>query len=300
MNTASYPSPVDKLLTFGDCRNLRDWPSYLELGLSAEHINDLVRMATDAELNWADSDSLEVWAPIHAWRALGQLRAEAAIMPLIDFFNQVAPDDDWAPSELPEVMGMIGPAAIPALAAVVANPAQRKHSRTYAGDSLAKIGKQHPASREECIKSLVAGLELFEQNERDLNGFFVSNLLDLQAVEAASVMERAFTSGRVAEYVAGDWEDAQVEFGLLMARKTEPKYSIWDSLGSDEDIDEFDDDEDDEEFFDAEDVDDDKAFIETIDGIHNNRKKRDAAKVKSRRAMAKKSRRQNKKKKKKK
>lgn len=70
MSTTSYPSPVDKLLTLGDCRNFRDWLNYLELGLSAEHINDLIRMATDADLNWADSDSLEVWAPIHAWRAL--------------------------------------------------------------------------------------------------------------------------------------------------------------------------------------------------------------------------------------
>lgn len=300
MNTTSYSSPVDKLLTFGDCRNFREWPNYLELGFGPEHINDLIRMATDAELNWADSDGLEVWAPIHAWRTLGQLRAEAAIAPLIDFFDQVDPEDDWAPSEFPQVLGMIGPAAIPALAAVVANPAQRKHPRTYAGDSLAEIGKQHPANRAECIKSLIAGLEFFEQNEPLLNGFFVSNLLDLKAVEAAPVLECAFAAGRVAEFVAGDWEDVQVKFGLLAARKTKPTYSVWDSLEQDEDIDEFEDDEDDEAFFEMEDVDDDEAFIEPIDGIHNNRKKRDAAKVKSRRAMAKKSRRQNKKKKKKK
>lgn len=299
MNTAFYPTPVDKLLTFGDCRNSNDWPNYLELGFGPEHVADLIRMATDAELNWADSDSLEVWAPIHAWRTLGQLRAEAAIAPMIDFFNEVDPEDDWAPSELPIVMGMIGPAAIPALATVVANPSLQKHPRTYAGDSLAEIGKQHPSSREECIRSLVAGLETFEQNAPLLNGFLVANLLDLKAVEAAPVMERAFAAGRVAEFVAGDWEDVQVEFGLLAARKTEPKYSIWDDLGRDEDIDEFDNDEDDEEFFDTEDTDDD-AFIETVDEIHNNRKKHNFTKVKSRRAMAKKSRRQNRKKKKKK
>lgn len=299
MSITSYPSPVDKLLTFGDCRNFHEWPNYLALGLGQEHIDDLIRMGMDAELNWADPDSLEVWAPIHAWRALGQLRAEAAIMPLVDFFNQVEPDDEWAPSELPEVMGMIGPAAIPALTAVIANPVQRKHPRTYAGDSLAEIGKQHPASREECIRSLVAGLQSFEQNERDLNGFFISNLLDLNAVEAAPVMERAFAAGRVEEFVAGDWEDVQVEFGLLAARKTEPTYSLWDSLGKDEDIDEFYNDNDDK-FYDTEDVDAGNAFSELNDWIHNNRKKRDAAKIKNRRAMAKKSRRQNIKKKKKK
>lgn len=79
--STSYPPPVDKLLTYGDCRNFRDWPDYLALGFTHEHVDDLIRMGTSEELNWADSDSPEVWAPIHAWRVLGQLKAEAAITP---------------------------------------------------------------------------------------------------------------------------------------------------------------------------------------------------------------------------
>lgn len=77
MTSDSYPPPVDKLLTFGDCRKLPERPNYLELGLGPEHIPALIRMATSEELNHADSESSEVWAPVHAWRALGQLRAEA-------------------------------------------------------------------------------------------------------------------------------------------------------------------------------------------------------------------------------
>ena len=53
MNTSSYTSPVDKLLTYGDCRELREWPNYLELGFGQEHVSDLIRMATDNELFWA-------------------------------------------------------------------------------------------------------------------------------------------------------------------------------------------------------------------------------------------------------
>jgi HEAT repeat protein len=34
---------------------------------------------------WADQNSMEVWAPVHAWRALGQLRAEEAIKPLREY-----------------------------------------------------------------------------------------------------------------------------------------------------------------------------------------------------------------------
>src|SRR5437899_11954279 len=83
MTSGTYPPPVDKLLTFGDCRKLAEWPNYLELGLGPEHAPDLICMAVDEELNYADSDSVEVWAPVHAWRAPGQLHADAAIEPLL-------------------------------------------------------------------------------------------------------------------------------------------------------------------------------------------------------------------------
>ena len=75
MTISTYTEPVSKLLSYGDCRNFKEWPDYLELGFAREHVPDLIGMATDEELNWADSDSLEVWAPIHAWRALGQLHS---------------------------------------------------------------------------------------------------------------------------------------------------------------------------------------------------------------------------------
>ncbi|GEM_PF-813959 len=287
MNTTSYPSPVDKLLTFGDCRKFREWPNYLELGFGDEHVNDLIRMATDNELFWADSDSLEVWAPTHAWRALGQLHAETAIAPLIGMFDRLEPSDDWAVSEIPEVMGMIGPAAIPALAAFISDSTKKMYPRTYAGDSLAEIGKQHPDAREECIRSIAAAVENFSKNEPDLNGFLIANLLDLKAVEAAPVIERAFAVGCVDETIAGDWEDVQVQLGLLMARKTERQHSLWDHLMQGNEA-------DDEEW-----IADSDSLVENS---QKNRKKRDTekARLKNIRAMAKKSRRQNRKKKKKK
>lgn len=293
MNT-SYPPPVDKLLTYGDCRNFRDWPDYLALGFTHEHVDDLIRMGTSEELNWADSDSLEVWAPIHAWRVLGQLKAEAAIAPLVNFFNQVDEDDDCAPSEFPTVLSMIGPAAIPTLAEFLLNPANTMYPRSYAGDSLAEIGKRYPEAREACVKHLAAAIKQAENNHPSLNGFILANLLDLKAVEAAPEIEEAFTADAIDPVIAGDWEDVQVEFGLLKARITKPAYSVFDRPFEEED-EEDDDWEGEEEFLGAEAIDKMTAPI-----FHNNRKKRDAVKVKSRKAMAKKSRRQNRKKKKKK
>ncbi|MBD2096751.1 hypothetical protein H6F90_16735 [Trichocoleus sp. FACHB-591] len=60
-----------------------------------------------------ESEGLEIWASIHAWRSLGRLRAEAAIEPLLSLLHRM--DDEgnaWIGEELPEVFGMIGAVAI--------------------------------------------------------------------------------------------------------------------------------------------------------------------------------------------
>jgi hypothetical protein len=45
---------------------MREWPDYLQLGLASEHVPELIRMAIDEDLHFADTNSLEVWAPVHA------------------------------------------------------------------------------------------------------------------------------------------------------------------------------------------------------------------------------------------
>src|SRR5258707_7875891 len=119
---ASYQPPVARLLTMGDSERIapEQWPDYHELGIGPEQIPDLIQMATDEALNEADSESTEVWAPVHAWRALGQLRAVEAVEPLLELFDRLE-DDDWVHEELPVVFGLIGPAALPALAAYLAD-----------------------------------------------------------------------------------------------------------------------------------------------------------------------------------
>jgi hypothetical protein len=79
----TYEDPVNRLLGMG----LPGPPAeYAALGIGQEHIPDLIRMATDRSLHQAMIDSDEVWAPVHAWRALSQLRAREAIEPLVGLF----------------------------------------------------------------------------------------------------------------------------------------------------------------------------------------------------------------------
>ena len=216
----SYQPPVDKLLTYGESNLMTpdEWPDYQELGIGPEHIPDLIRMATDEELNEADSESREVWAPIHAWRALGQLRAEAAVEPLLTLFESLD-DSDWVTEELPEVFAMIGPAALPALAAYIADVSHDVEARISAIPSVEKIGTRWPEARSASVALLMEQLERFAENEPEINGFLVLGLVELHATEAASLIERAFASRRVDLTIMGDWVDAQVELGLLSAEE---------------------------------------------------------------------------------
>lgn len=212
-NRSRYSPPVDTLLTHGEGQPGERWADYRELGIGPEHIPALIRMATDEELSRADTNSLEVWAPMHAWRALGQLRAEAAIEPLLSLFD-ILDDDEWAMEELPKVFGKIGPTALPALSRYIADISHEEFSRISAIGCVENIGLAWPDARTECIALLMKQLEWFEENEPDVNAFLILALVKLQAREAAPLIERAFAARRVEIMVMGNWDDVQVEMGL--------------------------------------------------------------------------------------
>jgi hypothetical protein len=229
----TYSEEVSRLLNIGDPREAAGstnflgepgWLNYLEqFGLNTGQVPELVRMARDEDLNQAMSDTTEVWAPIHAWRALGQLKAVEAVEPLVGLLHRIDDeDDDWAGEDIPKVLGMIGPAAIQPVAVYLADPKNPLWARVAAAASLEKIGNAHPQSRMECINALTAVLEKYADNDEILNGELVTALADLDAVEAAPIVEQAFKADRVDESIMGDWEDFQVEVGLLEERVTDP------------------------------------------------------------------------------
>ena len=217
MENASYPAPVDKLLTYGkpEPRDAQNWPDYLELGLGSEHIPDLLRMMADEGLWEAGEDSPENWAPVHAWRALGQLRAVNAVEPLLHLLEERI-SDDWAMDELPQVYGLIGAAAIPTIEAYLADKSHQEAAGLVA-DSLRHMAKLYPEDRDEAVAALMRRLENFAENEHELNAFLISSLVDLKALEAVPLIERAFAADRVDESIVGDWDDVQVELGLKEA-----------------------------------------------------------------------------------
>ena len=108
--TGIATGPTEALLSLGEARPIdaSKWLAYrADVGLTDEHVSELTRVACDPVLNGAETDSKEVWAPVHAWRALGQLRAAAAVEPLLRYLARVE-DDDSVSVDFPLVFGMIG------------------------------------------------------------------------------------------------------------------------------------------------------------------------------------------------
>lgn len=220
MTPTDYTPPVSELLCLGDVRGKEEL-DYLALGLRPEHVPELCRMVLDKDLWWADSESVEVWSAIHAWRALAQIGSPDAIESLLEVLGRIDEyNDDWTMEELPGVFAAIGPVALPHLTEYLADREQGLWARITCVVCFEKMATQHPDTRSECIHTITRQLKRFEHQDATLNGFLISALIDWQAVEAAPLMQRAFAAGHVDVSVAGDWEEVQVEMGLLEKRTT--------------------------------------------------------------------------------
>ena len=126
----------------------------------------------------------------------------------------------WAGEDLPRAFGAIGPVAVPVLSAYLVDPSHGLWSCAAAAEGLKQIGQQHPEARVGCIVALAERLAQSAELDPTLNGFIISGLIDLEAVEAVVVMERTFAADRVDLSITGDWQDVQIALGLLVERQT--------------------------------------------------------------------------------
>lgn len=205
MSDTKYAPPLDKLLTLGEFYlwTSADWVDYPALGIGPEHIPDLLRMVQDRELNDLESESSEIWAPQHALRALGQLRDESTIQPLLQILTNNEEEEDWVHEDMPRVFGLIGPVAIPALSDCLADASHDVSERSCVASALQEIALRYPEYRSSCIEDMTRTLERFEENEDELNAFIVNDLAELRAVDTLPLIEKAYKAGKVDESIIG-------------------------------------------------------------------------------------------------
>ena len=223
-NEELYPPPLDRLKKLGQtnaawnrAKGERDYVA--EMGLTAEHVPGLIQIARQW-LTWYREeedapDEPELWSPVHAWRALGQLRAVEVVEPLLRMMDGLdEADDDWYMQEFPDVFALIGPDAADALRRYMADPSHGDYPRSVAGSGLTQMVERLPDCRAVAVAAVGNALAAYEENDITLNAFFVGHLLRLEAVEQAELIERAFAAGRVDDEVCGCWGDVREELGV--------------------------------------------------------------------------------------
>jgi hypothetical protein len=214
MSTNVYPFPVNQLLSLGQPKS-QEWLDYRALGISEANIPALIRMISDDDLHFAPTDSPLVWAPLHAWRALGQLRAVEAIGALLGLLQRSDElDDDWILDDFPKLFALLGAPAINLLSKFLQNESHEQSARNCAVECLLEVALQTPTLRPRCIRALSQQLDAFMQNDETLNGFLIYALVGLDSRGASLTMQRAFEADRVDTMVTGGWEDVKQELGL--------------------------------------------------------------------------------------
>lgn len=229
--TVPYLPPVDRLLRLGREPALRRmWPDYVVLGLEPRHVPALARMAADPALLGAPERARERWAPVHAWRALGQLEAPEAVAPLMALLRREAVHP-WVGGEVPVALGFIGGPALPAATLALFDEGEPEAFRCAVARMLAVAGTEHADRRDEAAAVLAKQMEDWAHQSPALNAELVLALCALQATDAAPLMEAAFAAGRVDVEIAGTWDDAQVDLGMATELEATEDYDPDADLG---------------------------------------------------------------------
>jgi hypothetical protein len=210
-----YSTNVDKLLSYGEF-NYGTWPNYLELGFTLDDVPALLQLVKDEESFW-DEEKPAASAPYHAWRVLGQLKAEEAIFPLLAAIDE---ESDWCSEEIPKILGRIGEKAIEPTRSYLTDSSKSEDLRSVLPNVFTEIVKNYPEYREQCVAILTELLPQIHQKDSTLAGLTIAELMDMNAVESIGTIREAFQRGCVDISIVGDIEDFEIEFGLRKQRST--------------------------------------------------------------------------------
>lgn len=218
MSDQTYKEPLEEFLTRGydeDEWFLRAdmWPDYVsEYNLDESHIPDLIRLVDVHSDPKKAFDEVADYAAAHAWRALGQLKAEASIPILIEVLRR----DIWeefAWEEFPQVFALIGEPSIEPLIEQLNKPSAEAYQSTITY-AMQVIAKTHPQTTPQIKTALIEKMRKHEYANLDTNGFVVAALIDLRVIEALPIIKEAYDTDHVEISICGTYQEVEVAFGV--------------------------------------------------------------------------------------
>lgn len=187
-----------------------------DLNLAADDAPHLLSIAQD----WLDQEfppdfPAWVFAPVHAWRALGQLKdpasARQVIAELLEMYIELLADNDEGGSELPFVIKEFGDAAFGPLLEAVRDLGPELPLL----DAVYQLAQNNPGRQKLLVSAL--GILINEQadNEPQGNAALAILLGELDTEKQYSLaIERAYAADLVDETIAGDWGTLRTTYDL--------------------------------------------------------------------------------------
>lgn len=187
-----------------------DWQNYLDYGFDDNDIEALLDIVKQDSLFSLLSHGDEIWASIHAWRALGQLGNKKAIKPLIELLNQFSlSDDDWSTHELPQVFALFGKQAIKPLKLFLSIKTNEEYARVIASDALAEIQRLNNSLRPDIIRAYQHYIQSPDDRTYDLNGLIIANIMGLKANELFEPIKQMFADNIVDDSICGNLKEVK-------------------------------------------------------------------------------------------
>lgn len=188
------------------------------LGLTPHDVPALVELAerwVAVAQQYATSPPRESWTPLHALRALAELRADVAVPTFLRMLDTLEGADEIVYlEELPPMCQQIGAPAVEPLIDYLHEASHEEYPRIAVAHGLCLVGATDPQTRDRVVQALAEALEPMLGAQPDLNANLIGYLAELDAVEHAGLMERAFDEGVVNPIVVGDWPQVAWELGL--------------------------------------------------------------------------------------
>jgi Protein of unknown function (DUF1186) len=207
-----YQAPVDQLLRLEDLTESKvEWPDYPTLyGLTTTDLPELMRLSLDEDPVGVENYE---WM-IHGLRAVAQLDRTAAINLYLQQLHLFVGDDLlW--EEVDQVCRLVGAAAIEPCAHFLQNITEDEWSRRTVVRGLEEIAKFHPDCRATCIRVMVDQLRHYKLEKNNVvSSTLVDSLTQMQAVEAAELIQEVFANCELDEWLTGSWPSVQVKLGL--------------------------------------------------------------------------------------
>jgi hypothetical protein len=203
---ADFTDPVAKLLSYGHGNtDFDNWQNYgKDLGITEEHIPELIQLALTRNNPQFKPKDLEEWGAVHAWRTLAQLGAKEAIVPLLDLFDR-SQTDEWTDEGMPRFYAVLAPKypdqVISALSEYLADTSHSDHGRITAMECLAAIAQAHEELKDRCVEALLAELDKHDRNSVDFCSFLVDDLILIgaNAEVAAPVIKKAYDAKKLTQ-----------------------------------------------------------------------------------------------------